>query len=101
MTDCAGDLFECALYHMQVVYVYGGNHDFCTFEHIAGDSVRFLPSSWMGVAQWFGVTAFLFCVHSMVSFTRSVLMLNMCVCVCVCVCVCAVYKDIFIHCTCN
>ena len=24
------------------------------------------PSSWEGIAQWFGLTAFLFCVHSMV-----------------------------------
>ena len=41
---------------------------FCAVDNVAGASpVEYLPSSWKGVALWFGVTAFLFCVHSMVS----------------------------------
>lgn len=30
--------------------------------------VQWGPQSWEGIAQWFGITAFLFCVHSMVCF---------------------------------
>lgn len=48
----------------QVVYVFGGTNGFCA---IHDNNVEYLPSSAMGLAQWFGVTAFLFCVHSMVS----------------------------------
>ena len=52
---------------VQVVYVYGPQtHIFCAVEGVNGN-LRFLPETWTGVAQWFGVTAFLFCVHSMVS----------------------------------
>lgn len=40
------------------------------------DAVQWLPSSWLNVAQWFGLTAFLFCIHSMVREKESV-----CVCV--------------------
>lgn len=50
-----------------MVYAYGVGNDFCAVEGFGG-SLRFLPETWTGVAQWFGVTAFLFCVHSMVSF---------------------------------
>ena len=56
---------------VQVVYVYGGENTFCAVKGIEG-WVRYLPENAIGVAQWFGVTAFLFCVHSMV-----------CHCVCV------------------
>ena len=48
----------------QVVYVFGGSH---SFRAVDCDEVEYVPSNVMGVAQWFGVTAFLFCVHSMVS----------------------------------
>ena len=51
---------------LQVVYVYGGENEFCAVEGINGQHVRYLPEEAIGVAQWFGVTAFLFCVHSMV-----------------------------------
>ena len=40
---------------------------FCAVDNVGGAGpVEYLPSSWKGVAMWFGVTAFLFCVHSMV-----------------------------------
>ena len=52
--------------HTQVVYVYGGENEFCAVKGINGQHVRYLPKEAIGVAQWFGVTAFLFCVHSMV-----------------------------------
>ncbi|XP_064404830.1 uncharacterized protein LOC135350057 isoform X2 [Halichondria panicea] len=48
---------------MVVVYVFGGQHGFCA---VHDNEVEYLPSSALGLAQWFGVTAFLFCVHSMV-----------------------------------
>lgn len=54
---------------MVVVYVYGGSHCFLAVE----DGVRYLPDTWKGVAKWFGVTAFLFCVHSMVIPLESVM----------------------------
>ena len=50
----------------QVVYVYGGENAFCAVKGVGGQEVRYLPKEAIGVAQWFGVTAFLFCVHSMV-----------------------------------
>ena len=46
--------------------MYGIGNDFCAPKGYGGD-IRYLPKDWTGVAQWFGVTAFLFCVHSMVS----------------------------------
>ncbi len=49
--------------------MFGGNHGFCA---VYNNEVEYLPSSAMGVAQWFGVTAFLFCVHSMVSKLQAV-----------------------------
>ena len=56
---------------LQVVYVYGPQtHYFCAVDGIGG-SIRYVPETWMGLAQWFGVTAFLFCVHSMVSWERG------------------------------
>lgn len=51
---------------MVVVYVYGGENEFCAVKGVGGQHVRYLPEEAIGVAQWFGVTAFLFCVHSMV-----------------------------------
>ena len=50
---------------LQVVYVFGfiRHHVFCA---VFNDEVKYVPSSGTGVALWFGVTAFLFCVHSMV-----------------------------------
>ena len=50
----------------QVVYVFGHNHVFCAVENI-DHNIRYVPETTTGLAQWFGVTAFLFCVHSMVS----------------------------------
>lgn len=49
------------LFWWQTVYVYG-------FQiHFAGvDRPQFLPPSIEGLGVWFGITAFLFCVHSMV-----------------------------------
>ncbi len=35
------------------------------------DEVQYLPPTWKGVAMWFGVTAFLFCVHSMVGLATT------------------------------
>ena len=43
--------------------MFGGQHGFCA---VHDNEVEYLPSSALGLAQWFGVTAFLFCVHSMV-----------------------------------
>ena len=49
---------------VQVVYVYGAYNPFLP---VACSAVIYMPPNWEGVALWFGVTAFLFCVHSMVS----------------------------------
>ena len=56
---------------IQTVFVYGTNHKFAAFNNDCGFStdcvpLQLTPPSWFGVAQWFGITAFLFCVHSMV-----------------------------------
>jgi amino acid permease len=55
-----------------VVYVFGfiRHHVFCA---IFNDEVKYVPTSGTGVALWFGVTAFLFCVHSMVIPLESVM----------------------------
>ncbi len=55
----------------KVVYVFGGRHGFCA---VYDNEVEYLPSSALGLAQWFGVTAFLFCVHSMVGIQSNSLM---------------------------
>ena len=54
----------------QVVYVFGAirHHVFCA---VYRDEVKYVPSEWQGIALWFGVTAFLFCVHSMVGGGRE------------------------------
>lgn len=57
---------------MITVFVYGTNHEFKAFHSedcgFSLDCVplQLTPPDWFGVAQWFGITAFLFCVHSMV-----------------------------------
>lgn len=56
---------------LQVVYVYGiQTRLFCAVEEVT-EPLRYLPKDWTGIAQWFGVTAFLFCIHSMVSYTGA------------------------------
>ena len=57
------------------MFVYGFNHEFKAFSDdftVSGIKLALAPPSWLGVAQWFGVTAFLFCVHSMVRFKLTV-----------------------------
>ena len=53
---------------IQVVYVYGASNPYLP---VACSAVVYMPPSWEGVALWFGVTAFLFCVHSMVRYKQS------------------------------
>jgi proton-coupled amino acid transporter len=43
---------------MIVVLVYG------QYGFIRGDQVQLMPNGWEGLGQWFGLTAFLFCVHT-------------------------------------
>ena len=57
---------------------------FCAVDGVDNQLVEYLPSSWSGVALWFGVTAFLFCVHSMVRY----MCVSACMCECVYVCMC-------------
>ena len=72
--------------------MFGGQTQvFCAVDGVGGQSVEYLPSSWKNVALWFGVTAFLFCVHSMV---RCVCV---CACACVCVCRCVVCVCVYVY----
>lgn len=54
----------------QVVYVFGfiHHHVFCA---VSEGDVRYVPDHGNGIALWFGVTAFLFCVHSMVGWSHD------------------------------
>ncbi|CAI8048051.1 Proton-coupled amino acid transporter 4 [Geodia barretti] len=57
---------------VSVVYVFGfiNHHVFCA---VSQGDILYVPAKGTGIALWFGVTAFLFCVHSMVIPLESVM----------------------------